>query len=478
MLSQKETSAQKTVVAVHTEGASYLKSSERRGDAYAQEDESVKRPAMMKIKEEAATLLEMMGTIMEIMSTLKTEEAIEGVFDFAKEKIMDAARDIILYPDVQRRFLEMLLKKSKLAAAIRASQPNGTAKLYLEDVKIIFKVTQALNVEAKEKVLGLKKQVACITSKLDVEREGREAAVAAMRKMECDIKEMEFALISQKDEKEDALKLVSKLKEEVENAVCVTENTKDKLRAAKQEAEREGKALKAVIRQLSDELSCAKRGRLAAVTERDGLAANLEAGEEKERRIFLLEAEILQLKEELLISQKASKIEADELAAKLVVNTNEEIMVEEVYMEDPIAERESTLEKVDEQLPGKLDTGRLEDVEDKLFDSEMKTKKKNNLRRWNNKMLEDGQVVMKMSSGSGAANKIQAGVTENYEHWNDKLSKVGKMALPEKDENFGHRKKTTHKMDSAWKLKPADKGGGMFKRARLERWRSYLGAIT
>ena len=54
-------------------------------------------------------------------------------------------------------------------------------------------------------------------------------------------------------------------------------------------------------------------------------------------------------------------------------------------MEDPIAERESTLEKVDEQLPGKLDTGRLEEVEDKLFDSEMKTKKKSNLRRWNNK---------------------------------------------------------------------------------------------
>ncbi|XP_058987608.1 dnaJ homolog subfamily C member 2-like [Musca domestica] len=120
MLSQKETSAQKTVVAVHTEGASYLKSSDRRGDAYAQEDESVKRPPMMKIKEEAATLLEMMGTIMEIMSTLKMEEAIEGVFDFAKEKIMDAARYVILYPGVHRRFLEMLLKKSTLAAAIRA----------------------------------------------------------------------------------------------------------------------------------------------------------------------------------------------------------------------------------------------------------------------------------------------------------------------------------------------------------------------
>ncbi|XP_058981056.1 myosin heavy chain, non-muscle-like, partial [Musca domestica] len=444
MLSQKETSAQKTVVAVHTEGASYLKSSDRRGDAYAQEDESVKRPQMMKIKEEAATLLEMMGTIMEIMSTLKTEEAIEGVFDFAKEKIMDAARDVILYPGVHRRFLEMLLKKSKLAAAIRASQPNGTAKLHLEDVKIILKVTQALNVGTKEKVLGLKKQVACITSKLDVEREMREAAVAAMRKMESDIKEMEFALISQKYEKEDALKLVSKLKEEVENAVCVAEDTKDKLRAANQEAEREGKALKAVIRQVSAELSCAKRERLAAATERDGLAANLEADEEKERRIFLPEAEILQLKEELLISQKTSKIEADGLAAKLVVNINEAMMVEE--------------EKVDEQLSGKLDTGRLEEVEDKLFVSEMKTMKKSNMRRWNNKMLEDGQVVMKMPSGSGAANKIQAEVTENYERWNDKLSKVGETALPEKDENFGHRKTTTHKMDSSWKLKPADKG--------------------
>ncbi|XP_005175216.1 myosin-11-like [Musca domestica] len=201
--------------------------------------------------------------------------------------------------------------------------------------------------------------------------------------------------------------------EEVENSVCVAEDTKGKLLAAKLEAELKDKSLKAVIRQLSDELSCAKRERLAAETGLDELAANLKAGEEKDRRILLLEADILQLKEDLLISQKASKtskIEADELAAKLVVNINEDMMVEEVYMEDLIAEKESTLKKVDEQLAGKLETGRLEEVEDKLFASEMKTKKKSNLRRWNNK-----------------------------------------MALPKKDENLGHRKKTTQKMDSAWK---------------------------
>ncbi|XP_058982978.1 myosin heavy chain, non-muscle-like [Musca domestica] len=269
--------------------------------------------------------------------------------------------------------------------------------------------------------------MAYITSELDNEREGREAAVDEMRKMKGDFKEMEVALISQKNQKEDALKLFSKLKEEVENAVCVAEDTKDKLQAANQEAERDGKPLKAVIRKLSDELSCAKRERLEAASERDGLAPNLEAREERDRRIFLLEADILQLKEDLLISQKASKTsknEADELAAKLVVNINEDMMVEEVYMEDPIAEKRSTLKKVDGQLSGKLDTGSLEEV-NKIIASEMKTKKKSNLSRWNNKMQKEAQVVKKMPSESGAASIIQAGMTENYERWNEKLSKAG-----------------------------------------------------
>lgn len=51
----------------------------------------------------------------------------------------------------------------------------------------------------------------------------------------------------------------------------------------------------------------------------------------------------------------------------------------------------------------------------------MKTKKDSNLRRWNNKVLKEAQVVIKMPSGSDAASKIQAVVTGNYKRCNDKL---------------------------------------------------------
>lgn len=46
------------------------------------------------MKEEIGTLLEMMRTIIEITSPLKTEEAMYGVFKFATETIMDVARDV------------------------------------------------------------------------------------------------------------------------------------------------------------------------------------------------------------------------------------------------------------------------------------------------------------------------------------------------------------------------------------------------
>lgn len=65
-----------------------------------------------------------------------------------------------------------------------------------------------------------------------------------------------------------------------------------------------------------------------------------------------------------------------------------------------------------------------------------------------------------MPGGSVGREKRQAGETGHFEIWNDNLS--CKMALSEKDNIFGHRKKTAHKGNSAWKLNTADKGGGTF----------------
>lgn len=45
-----------------------------------------------------------------------------------------------------------------------------------------------------------------------------------------------------------------------------------------------------------------------------------------------------------------------------MVNINEDMTVEEVHMEGPIAENEASFKNVDEQIPIKLDTGRLEEA--------------------------------------------------------------------------------------------------------------------
>lgn len=45
--------------------------------------------------------------------------------------------------------------------------------------------------------------------------------------------------------------------------------------------------------------------------------------------------------------------------AKLAVNINEDMIVEEVHMEGSIAEKEACFRKVDKQFPMKLDTGEI-----------------------------------------------------------------------------------------------------------------------
>lgn len=71
----------------------------------------------------------------------------------------------------------------------------------------------------------LQKQVADITSELDSEQKERESAVADMWEMEGDTKTMK----------------------QVNNTLCVAEETKDELLTTNHEAERKGKALIWVI---------------------------------------------------------------------------------------------------------------------------------------------------------------------------------------------------------------------------------------
>lgn len=82
-----------------------------------------------------------------------------GVLKFATEKVMNAARDVRNDPRLTERFLKILLRKSRLAAAIREeSQLNATARLYSEDVKVIHEVMQAQNVGSRKGISWLEKK--------------------------------------------------------------------------------------------------------------------------------------------------------------------------------------------------------------------------------------------------------------------------------------------------------------------------------
>lgn len=172
--------------------------------------------------------------------------------------------------------------------------------------------------QAEEKRRGLVKNLRDLETELEEERKQRAAAVAAKKKLEGDLKEIETTLEMNNKVKEDAIKQAKKLQAQMKDVIREAEDAKaakEELAALSKEAERKIKVLEAENIQLTEDLASSERARRAAETERDELQEEINSNSSKgslmidEKR--RLEARIAALEEELEEEQSNSELLVD-----------------------------------------------------------------------------------------------------------------------------------------------------------------------
>lgn len=141
------------------------------------------------------------------------------------------------------------------------------------------------------------------------------AAIAAKKKLESDLKDIEATLEMHNKMKEDALKQAKKLQGQIKDALRDAEDArvaKEELAAACKEAERKSKALEAEVMQLTEDLASSDRVKRAAEVERDELLDEMQTLTNKSSLIVdekrRLEARIASLEEELEEEQSNSEV--------------------------------------------------------------------------------------------------------------------------------------------------------------------------
>ncbi|XP_063701488.1 myosin heavy chain, non-muscle isoform X2 [Culicoides brevitarsis] len=221
---------------------------------------------------------------------------------------------------------------------------------------------QAKEEQAEEKRRGLVKALRDIEAELDEERKQRAAAVAAKKKLEGDLKDMEATLEMNNKVKEDALKQAKKLQAQYKDALRDAEEAKaakEELAASTKENERKVKVLEAEVLQLNEDLASSERARRAAETERDELQEEINSNSNKgtlmidEKR--RLEARIAALEEELEEEQSNSELAIDRnRKAQLTI----EQLTTELATEKSNAQKhenaKSVLERQNKDLKAKL----------------------------------------------------------------------------------------------------------------------------
>lgn len=177
---------------------------------------------------------------------------------------------------------------------------------------------QSKEEQAEEKRRGLIKNLRDLETELEEERKQRSAAVAAKKKLESDLKDIAATLEMNNKVKEDALKQSKKLQAQMKDVLRDAEDAKaakEELAALSKETERKFKVLEAEVIQLTEDLASSERARRAAETERDELQEEINSNSSKgslmidEKR--RLEARISALEEELEEEQSNSELLVD-----------------------------------------------------------------------------------------------------------------------------------------------------------------------
>uniref|UniRef100_A0A671YF98 Myosin-9 n=1 Tax=Sparus aurata TaxID=8175 RepID=A0A671YF98_SPAAU len=172
----------------------------------------------------------------------------------------------------------------------------------------------------EEKKRALVKQVREMEMELEDERKQRSGAVAARKKLELDLKELEAGIDMANKNRDEALKQLKKLQAQMKEMYRELEDTRmsrEEILAQSKETEKKLKAMEADMLQMQEELAAAERVKRQAQLERDELqdemnnqaAKNAQIAEERRR----LEARIAQLEEELEEEQCNTELTNDRL---------------------------------------------------------------------------------------------------------------------------------------------------------------------
>uniref|UniRef100_A0A669CEB5 Myosin-9 n=1 Tax=Oreochromis niloticus TaxID=8128 RepID=A0A669CEB5_ORENI len=172
----------------------------------------------------------------------------------------------------------------------------------------------------EEKKRALVKQVREMEMELEDERKQRSAAVAGRKKLELDLKELEAAIDMANKNRDEALKQLKKLQAQMKDVIRELEDTRlsrDEILTQSKETEKKLKGMEADMLQMQEELAAAERVKRQAQQERDELqdeinnqaAKNAQVAEERRR----LEARIAQLEEELEEEQCNTELVNDRL---------------------------------------------------------------------------------------------------------------------------------------------------------------------
>ncbi|XP_019125072.1 myosin-9 isoform X1 [Larimichthys crocea] len=172
----------------------------------------------------------------------------------------------------------------------------------------------------EEKKRSLVKQVREMEMELEDERKQRSAAVAARKKMELDLKELEAGIDMANKNRDEALKQLKKLQAQMKDLIRELDDTRmsrEEILAQSKETEKKLKGMEADMLQMQEELAAAERVKRQAQQERDELqdeinnqaSKNAQVVEERRR----LEARIAQLEEELEEEQCNTELINDRL---------------------------------------------------------------------------------------------------------------------------------------------------------------------
>ncbi|MXQ80075.1 hypothetical protein E5288_WYG013562 [Bos mutus] len=269
----------------------------------------------------------------------------------------------------QKAELERLNKQFRTEMEDLMSSKDDVGKSATEDAKLRLEVNlqamkaqferdlQGRDEQSEEKKKQLVKQVREMEAELEDERKQRSIAVAARKKLEMDLKDLEAHIDSANKNRDEAIKQLRKVQAQMKDYMRELDDTRasrEEILAQSKENEKKLKSMEAEMIQLQEELAAAERAKRQAQQERDELADEIANSSGKGLPALL--PQIDQLNTDLNLER--SHTQKNENARQQLERQNKELKVKLQEMEGTvkskfkasIAALEAKIAQLEEQL--------------------------------------------------------------------------------------------------------------------------------